>query len=144
MQTGLCWGKFREQEDAREENENTKDATQTVEGGLGWGSRKEESQRVQDWLELRRREVMVEIICDNCGARKKSDREWILGSRQQKKSLRTGSLRTLIRFFDRWYTRLVSQPGAIHLCSTECKEKYARNNGLRIIITQRDQGLHSY
>ena len=99
---------------------------------------------MQDWLDLWKREVMVEVICDNCGATKKSDREWILGNKQQKGSLRSGSFRTLLRFFDGWYSRLATEPGAIHLCSTECKEKYARKNGLRIIITQRDLGMHSY
>ena len=87
---------------------------------------------------------MVEIICDNCGAGKKEAGEGILGNKQQKRSLRSGSFRTLIRFFDRWYSRLATQPGAIHLCSSECKEEYARKNGLRVIITQRDLGMHSY
>lgn len=87
---------------------------------------------------------MGEIICDNCGAVKKSNREWILGNKQEKRSLRVGSFRKVIRFFDRWYSRLATEAGAIHLCSAECKEEYARKNGLRIIITHRDLGLHSY
>lgn len=87
---------------------------------------------------------MVEIICDNCGALKKSNREWILGNKQEKRSLRSGSVRKVIRFLDHWYTRWVTETGAIHLCSEKCKEQYARKNGLRILITQRDLGLHSY
>jgi hypothetical protein len=87
---------------------------------------------------------MVEIICDNCKTIKKSNREWILGNKQEKHSLRSESVRKLIRFFDRWYSRLATEPGAIHLCSAECKEEYARKNGLRIIITQRDLGGHNY
>lgn len=87
---------------------------------------------------------MVEIICDNCGVVNKSNREWILGYNEEKHSLRSGSVRRLIRFFDRWYARRATEPGAIHLCSSRCKEQYARKNGLRIIVTQRDLGLHSY
>jgi hypothetical protein len=87
---------------------------------------------------------MVEIVCDNCGAVRKSNREWILGNKQEKRSLRSGSVRKLIRFFDRWYSRHATELGAIHLCSIQCKEEYARKNGLRIIVTQRDLGLHSY
>ncbi|HWC20036.1 MAG TPA: hypothetical protein VG498_23685 [Terriglobales bacterium] len=87
---------------------------------------------------------MVEVICDNCGAVKKPHREWILGYKQEKRSLRAGSVRNIIRFFDRWYGRRATETGAIHLCSAKCKEEYADKNGIRIIITQRDQGLHSY
>ena len=87
---------------------------------------------------------MVEIICDNCGAVKKSNRDWILGNEQEKRSLRPGSVRKLIRFFDHWYGQRATEIGAIHLCSSKCKEEYARKNGLRVIITQRDLGLHSY
>ena len=87
---------------------------------------------------------MVEVICDNCGAVKKSNREWVLGYKREKYSSRSGSARKLIRFFDHWYGRYATNPDAIHLCSPECKEEYANKNGLRIIITQRDPGLHNY
>lgn len=87
---------------------------------------------------------MVEVICDNCGAIKKPDREWILGYNWQSRSRLSGAARRLIRFFDRWYDRRATDPAAFHLCSPECKEEYARKNAVRIIITQRDLGLHSY
>jgi len=87
---------------------------------------------------------MVEVICDNCGTIKKSNHEWILGNEQQKHSLRSGSVRKLIRFFDRWYSRQATELGAIHLCSVKCKEEFARTKGMRVIITQRDLSMHNY
>jgi hypothetical protein len=87
---------------------------------------------------------MVEVICDNCGAVKKTNREWVLGYKWENRSRLSGSVRQLIRFFDHWYVHRATEPGAIHLCSLECKEAYANKNGLRIIITQRDFGVHSY
>ena len=87
---------------------------------------------------------MVEVICDNCGKIKKSNREWILGYNWESRSRSSGAVRRIIRFFDRWYSRHATEPGAFHLCSQECKEEYASKNRLRVIITQRDMGLHSY
>ncbi len=87
---------------------------------------------------------MVEVICDNCGAIKKSGGEWILGFHWEGRSRLTGAVRRLIRFLDRWYDRRAVEPAAIHICSPQCKEEYANRNSLRIIITQRDLGLHSY
>ena len=87
---------------------------------------------------------MVHIICDNCGAVKKMKQEWILGYNWESRSQLTAATRRLIRFLDRWYDRHAVAPAAIHLCSAECKEQYAEKNSLRVIITQRDLGIHSY
>lgn len=87
---------------------------------------------------------MVEVICDNCGAVKKGNREWILGFNWMTRSQFTRSTRRLIRFIDHWYSRHALEPGAIHLCSQQCKEQYAEKNSLRVIVTQRDLGIHSY
>jgi hypothetical protein len=90
--------------------------------------------------------VVVEVICDNCGALKKekANQEWILGYNWESRSQFTGAVRRLIRFLDRWYDRHALEPEAIHLCSPECKEQYADKNSVRVIITQRDLGIHSY
>jgi len=88
--------------------------------------------------------VVVEIICDNCGTVKKTNQEWIVGYNWESRSQFTGEARRIIRFLDRWYDRHAAAGAAIHLCSGECQEQYADKNSVRVIITQRDLGIHSY
>jgi len=73
-------------------------------------------------------EIMVNIICDVCGAtRSHNDKpalEWILGYDLETKS--PHAVQRSLRFFDRWDTAHVLDLGAIHLCSVECKDKYVK------------------
>lgn len=67
---------------------------------------------------------MVNIVCDTCGAtRDQESREpWILGYDLEARSA-NGVSRT-VRFLDRWDERRITELGAIHFCSVECKDKY--------------------
>lgn len=74
---------------------------------------------------------MVKITCDTCRAVKPGDaklhrEEWILGYDIESKSAR--SLQRAIRFLDRWDDRRIMELGAIHFCSTQCKEDYMRRS----------------
>ena len=71
---------------------------------------------------------MVNLICDVCGAtRSHNDKpalEWILGYDLETTS--PHAVQRSLRFFDRWDTAHVLDLGAIHLCSVQCKDKYAK------------------
>ena len=67
---------------------------------------------------------MVQIICDTCEAvRDQDEREpWILGYDIETRS--TSGVSRSVRFLDRWDERRLTEIGAIHFCSVECKDKY--------------------
>lgn len=71
---------------------------------------------------------MVRIICDICGAEKPGKLpagvEWILGSDLEMEG-RSGLQRS-IRFLDRWNDARILELGAIHLCSTKCRDRYMK------------------
>jgi hypothetical protein len=81
----------------------------------------------------RQETTMVEIKCDNCDAvRHPNDEtrnpteEWILGWDLISES--PNAVQRSIRFLDRWDQRRITEFGAIHFCSTECREEYIAAN----------------
>jgi hypothetical protein len=67
---------------------------------------------------------MVNIVCDTCGATREQDsREpWILGYDLETRS--ASGVSRAVRFLDRWDERRITELGAIHFCSVQCKDDY--------------------
>ena len=72
---------------------------------------------------------MIEISCDSCGKVKpvvesagNGSIEWILGYDLEIQS--PNALQRSMRFLEHWDNRRVMELGAIHFCSTGCKDKY--------------------
>jgi hypothetical protein len=77
---------------------------------------------------------MVRITCDNCGAEKPQQlpaaTEWILGYDLEMETPK--SVQRSIRLLDHWDDRRVLEPGAIHLCSLQCRDEYMRHSATRM------------
>jgi len=73
---------------------------------------------------------MVEITCDNCSAKKPdklaSGIEWILGYDLELEG--PNALQRSIRILEHWDDRRVTEFGAIHLCSAQCRDRYLANS----------------
>jgi hypothetical protein len=76
---------------------------------------------------------MVEIKCDACDTvrrpneeTRKNGHEWILGWDLLSES--SNAVQRSIRFLDRWDDRRVTEFGAVHFCSVECRDDYIRKN----------------
>lgn len=69
---------------------------------------------------------MITITCDVCGKQRTADHseEWILGFDVPAAS---APMRRSIRFMERWETRRVMDPGAIHFCCVDCRNTYVDN-----------------
>ena len=95
---------------------------------------------------------MVLITCDNCKRRKSRNAEWILGFNVETNSLenvgraavldivglellraeeriqsrRAPRSRRSLVINNRWDERRIGEAGAVHLCSSKCKDEYVK------------------
>ena len=72
---------------------------------------------------------MIEITCDSCGKKKDLDQRpgpetWILGYDLEIET--PNSVNHSVRFLDRWDDRRIVELGAVHFCSTKCRDAYVR------------------
>ena len=70
---------------------------------------------------------MVRITCDICSKEKPVNdvhptEGWVLGYDLELENL--NGMRHDLRFLDRWDDTRILDPGAVHLCSRQCKDDY--------------------